>query len=88
MQNNSKAGDWVYDPFIGSGTSIIAAEMIHRKCIGIEIDPAYVDVAVQRWQTYTGQEATLEATGETYAEVADKRLNAPAKPARKRKATV
>lgn len=80
MENNSKTGDWVYDPFIGSGTSIIAAEMIHRKAIGIEVDPAYVDVAVQRWQTYTNQEATLEATGETYAETAQKRSQGALKP--------
>lgn len=83
MENNSKAGDWVYDPFIGSGTSIIAAEMIHRKCIGIEIDPGYVDVSVQRWQTYTNQEATLESTGETYAEVAAKRSQPESPKARK-----
>jgi hypothetical protein len=77
----------VFDPFCGSGTTIIACEALTRNCAAIELSPAYVDVCVLRWQTYTGQEATLEATGETYAEVAEKRLNPPVKPARKRKAS-
>ena len=60
IQNNSAAGDAVYDPFLGSGTTMIAAETTGRVCHGLEIDPAYVDVAVQRWQAFTGQEATCE----------------------------
>lgn len=59
----------VYDPFIGSGTTIIAAEMTDRACYAIEITPAYVDVAVIRWQTFTGRAATLESTGQTFEEV-------------------
>jgi DNA modification methylase len=51
-------GDAVLDPFVGSGTTIIAAEMTGRACHAIEISPAYCDVAVQRWQNFTGQTAT------------------------------
>ena len=83
IENNSKPGDWVYEPFMGSGTTIIAAQMTNRKCAGLEIDPGYIDVAVQRWQTFAEQEATLEETGETFAEVAKKRTAKPAKAKRK-----
>jgi len=58
IENNSSAGQAVYDPFIGSGTTIIAAEMTGRACHAIEISPAYCDVAVLRWQAFTGQTAT------------------------------
>src|ERR1700730_7345754 len=67
IENNSSPGQAVYDPFVGSRTTIIAGEMPGRACHAIEIYPAYVDVSVLRWQNFTGQEATLEATGETYA---------------------
>ncbi len=60
MLNNSSPGQAVYEPFCGSGTSIIAAETIGRVCHAIEISPAYVDVAVTRWQDFTGKQATLE----------------------------
>lgn len=59
MENNSKPGDYVYEPFSGSGTTIIAAEMIGRKCLAIELHPQYVDLAVRRWQTFTGKVAML-----------------------------
>ena len=62
----SKEGDIVFEPFSGAGSSTIAAEMENRRCFGCELDPAYVDVAVIRWQQFTGQKATLEATGETF----------------------
>ena len=65
-RNNSSPGQAVYDPFVGSGTTIIAAEMTGRCCHAIELHPAYVDVAVTRWQNFTGHTATLEATGETF----------------------
>lgn len=58
IENNSSPGQAVYDPFVGSGTTIIAAEMTGRCCHAIEISPAYCDVAVLRWQNFTGQTAT------------------------------
>lgn len=59
-------GDIVLDPFLGSGTSVIAAERTGRRCFGIEIDPAYVDTVVRRWQTYTRQTATHAITGKAF----------------------
>ncbi|MTH94916.1 DNA modification methylase, partial [Roseibium sp. RKSG952] len=67
--NNSSPGQAVYEPFMGSGTTLIAAETTGRVCLGIELNPAYVDVAVQRWQQFTGQEAVLDGTGETFADL-------------------
>jgi DNA modification methylase len=55
--NHTKRGECLYDPFAGSGTAIIAAEMSGRRCLAIEIDPIFVDVAVQRWQEFTGKRA-------------------------------
>ena len=55
--NHAQPGDAVYDPFVGSGTSIIAAEKTGRVCLALEIDPAYVQVAVSRWEAFTGQSA-------------------------------
>lgn len=57
IENNSSAGQAVYDPFVGSGTTIIAAEIMGRVCHAIEIAPAYCDVTVERWQNFTGQKA-------------------------------
>ena len=54
------AGD-VYDPFLGSGTALIAAETLGRRCFGMEIDPRYVQVIIERWQAFTGQEAVRAA---------------------------
>jgi len=51
--------DLVYDPFLGSGTTLIAAEQLGRKCYGIEISPQYCDVIVKRWETFTGKKAQL-----------------------------
>lgn len=73
IENNSSAGQAVYDPFVGSGTTIIAAEMMGRACHAMEISPAYVDVAVTRWQAFTGKQATDEA-GRTFDEVAQERV--------------
>ena len=69
MENNSKPGDAVYDPFMGSGTSLIAAETIGRVCLGVEIGPLYVDMAVRRWQAFTGQQARLAGDRRTFAEI-------------------
>ena len=55
MLNNSSPGQAVYEPFMGSGTTLIAAESCGRVCLGMELDPLYVAVAVRRWQAFTGQ---------------------------------
>lgn len=75
IENNSQPGDAVYEPFSGSGTTIIAAHMTGRRCLAIELNPAYVDVAVQRWEAFSGQSATLEETGETFAQVKARRAS-------------
>ena len=78
IENNSSPGQAVYEPFSGSGTTIIAGEMTGRHIYAIELSPAYVDVAVTRWQNFTGQPATLESTGKTYLEMMSERR--PAQP--------
>ncbi|MDQ7831363.1 MAG: DNA modification methylase [Desulfovibrionaceae bacterium] len=60
MENNSSPGQAVYEPFSGSGTTIIAAEITGRACLAMELNPAYVDVAVKRWEDFTGEKAVLE----------------------------
>ena len=55
--NNTRRGDFVYDPFLGSGTSLIAAESSGRVCLGMEIDPGYCDVIIQRWEDFVGKKA-------------------------------
>jgi len=79
MLNNSSPGQVVYEPFAGSGTSIIAAETCGRPCFAMELDPAYVDVAVLRWQAFSGSTAILDGDGRTFAEVvADRATEAAA----------
>ena len=73
MLNNSNPGQAVYEPFSGSGTTIIAAETTGRVCHAIEISPAYVDVAVTRWQEFTGKEALLDGTGRRFAAITAER---------------
>ena len=68
--NNSSPGQAIYEPFMGSGTTLIAAETTGRVCHGIELNPAYVDVAVERWQQFTGQQAVLDGTDQPFAELA------------------
>lgn len=74
--NNPSPGQAVLEPFMGSGTTLIAAETTGRVCFGIELNPVYVDVAVERWQQFTGGTAVLDGTSETFAEVKAKRLAA------------
>jgi DNA modification methylase len=74
IENNSSPGQAVYEPFCGSGTTIIAAEMSGRSCQAIELDPTYVDVAVARWQDFTGQAAILDGDGRSFAELKAERL--------------
>jgi DNA modification methylase len=78
MLNNSSPGQAVYEPFSGSGTSIIAAETCGRHCYAVELDPPYVDVAVLRWQAFAGREAVLESDGRSFAAVQAARLEATA----------
>jgi DNA modification methylase len=74
--NSSRRGDAIYDPLVGSGTTIIAAEAEGRRCYAMEIDPAYCTVAVGRWQNFTKGHAVLEGTWQTFDEVKDERLGA------------
>ena len=74
IQNHTKVGDLVYDPFLGSGTTLAAAEMTQRVCCGLELDPKYVDVVVQRWQALGKKSATLEGDGRTFDAVATERM--------------
>jgi DNA modification methylase len=72
--NNSEPGDLVYEPFSGSGTTIIAAQSVKRICYAAELSPEYVDMAVRRWQDYTSRSATLSGTGKTFDATARERV--------------
>jgi len=74
MENNSCEGDTVFDPFLGSGTTVIAAEQSQRTCLGLEIEPKYVDVIVRRWQNFTGEKALLVDTRCTFEDIAAERM--------------
>jgi|HubBroStandDraft_4_1064222.scaffolds.fasta_scaffold04813_2 hypothetical protein len=76
--NHLRRGELVYEPFLGSGTTLAAAELTERVCYAMELDPKYVDVAVQRWQSLSGKEATLDGDGRTFAEVGAERQKAAA----------
>jgi DNA modification methylase len=65
IMDSTARNDIVFDPFLGSGTTLIAAERTSRHCYGVELDPIYADTAVQRWQRMTGRKAHSEF-GETY----------------------
>jgi DNA modification methylase len=78
IKDCSKRGSLVLDPFCGSGTILIAAEKTGRRARAIELDPKYVDVAIRRWEQYTGKTARLAPMGETYDEVSEARLGAVA----------
>ena len=66
IENHTKPGMVLYEPFSGSGSQIIAAEKLGRKCYAMELSPQYVDLTVQRWQEFTGQTATLESNGKPF----------------------
>jgi DNA modification methylase len=74
IENNSSPGHAVYEPFGGSWTTIIAAEMTGGACHAVELSPAYVDVAVLRWQAFTGEQAGLERNGASFAALSMSRL--------------
>lgn len=73
--NHLRRGELVYEPFLGSGTTLAAAELTQRVCYGIELDPKYIDVIVQRWEQLTGKVATLDGDGGTFAQVRGARAN-------------
>jgi DNA modification methylase len=74
IRDVTKNGDLVLDPFAGSGTTILAAERTRRRAAAIEIDPLYVDVAIRRWEQFTGKSAVLAGDGRTFEEVRKDRL--------------
>jgi DNA modification methylase len=73
IENNSSPGQAVYEPFSGSGTTIIAAEITGRACHAMELLPQYVDVAVERWQAFTGEIAMLDGDGRSFQTIAAER---------------
>jgi DNA modification methylase len=70
--NNSRPGQAIYDPFLGAGTSLIAAEMTGRVCCGLELCPTYVDIVVRRWQDFTGRAARHHVSGQSFDERAQR----------------
>ena len=76
IRNSSRKGDLVFDPFGGSGTTLVAAESTGRKAALLELDPKYVDVIVDRWQQFTGQAATLDGDGRSFDEIKTGRVAA------------
>ena len=73
LKDCSRRDGIVLDPFVGSGTTLIAAERTRRRACCIEIDPVFVDVAIRRWQCFTGRWATLAGTGETFEQLEEER---------------
>jgi DNA modification methylase len=71
--NHTLPGEAVYDCFLGSGTTLIAAEQTGRVCYGVELDPKYVDVICRRWQLFTGKQAVLDGDGRKFDEIAEER---------------
>jgi DNA modification methylase len=86
LRDCTTKGNCVLDPFLGSGTTLIAAEKIGRRCYSLEYEPAFIDVAIRRWQAYTHCDAILEGDGRTFEEIEAERLSgamagqAPAEP--------
>lgn len=76
--NHLRRGELVYDPFLGSGTTLAAAELTGRVCYGMELDPKYADVIVERWQQLTGEQATLEGGGRSFGQIQAERRGANA----------
>lgn len=77
LRNSTQDGHTVLDLFGGSGSTMIACEMLGRQARLMELDPVFVDVAIRRWQEFTGKEAVLEGAGQTFAEVASQRMVVP-----------
>jgi DNA modification methylase len=66
MLNHSSPGQAIYEPFLGSGSTLIAAQSTNRVCLGVEIDPLFVDVAIRRWEAFTGEAATRLGDGQSF----------------------
>ena len=75
MEQHTRRGEVVLEPFSGSGSQLIAAERLRRRCRAMEISPAFVDVAVRRWEQATGKQAVLDGDGRTFAEIAEERAS-------------
>jgi DNA modification methylase len=73
MRNHTRPGDVCFEPFSGSGSQIVAAEQLRRRCYAVELEPRYVDVAVRRWEAAAGREAVLEGTDRSWRGVAEER---------------
>jgi DNA modification methylase len=76
--NNSSPGQAIYEPFSGSGTTIIACEKEGRIALAVELEPAYVDVAIARWQNFTGKHVVLDGDGRSYEEIKSERVGVAA----------
>jgi DNA modification methylase len=77
IKDCSHRNDIILDPFLGSGTTVIAAERTGRRARAIEIDSVYADVAIRRWQAYTGKTATLAENGRSFEEIEEERVTLP-----------
>ena len=77
MEQHTKRDELVLEPFCGSGSQIIAAEKLRRRCRALEICPAFVDVAVRRWERATGKQAVLDGVGKTFSQLTAKRREEP-----------
>lgn len=75
MEQHTRPGEVVLEPFSGSGSQLVAAERLRRRCRAMEISPAFVDVAVRRWEQATGKQAVLDGDGRTFAEIAEERAS-------------
>jgi DNA modification methylase len=77
LRDVTRRGEIVLDTFLGSGSTLIAAQETGRICCGVELDPLYIDVAIRRWQKITGREAVQRDTGESFNYIAQRLLEAP-----------
>ena len=75
IKNHTNSGEYIYEPFGGSGSSIVAAEKTSRRSLTMELDEKYCDVIIKRWENFTGKKSTLESTGQTYEELKQERDN-------------
>ena len=69
IKDGSLSNQNIYDPFLGSGSTLLAAEKTTRKCFGLELEPTYCYVIIERWQNYTQEKAILESNGKTFEEL-------------------